>query len=250
MAFNISKFSAQLPSNRPRTIDTVTEDILQIKQRVSEDFMELGHCLCEAKEMLPHGEWLPWLNQRVQFSDRTAQKYMSLWREYEANPKLALDLGSEKAFALLALPLEEREDIAANGAVVNGKTKPAADLTKNEVRQIVQERKEPSVGQLAAEEYLKERAEEDAWYREQLRSVMPRFVRHLVYAQTRQAGIAVLKRVFSGSGGCCPGNVMYTGFGGGLEFWEPYQPHVRRSWSEVWDHLAVIALQDAGKGGD
>lgn len=245
MAFDISKFAAQMPSGRPRTIETVTQDILQIKQRVGEDFMELGHCLCEAKEMLPHGEWLPWLSQQVNFSERQAQKFMQLFREYSSNPQLAFDLGSEKAFALLALPMEEREEIAQNGATVDGKTKPASDLTKREVQQIVRERKDPYSAKEEVSAYLRERAEEDAWYREQLRKVAPKFVRKLTFAQTRQDGIAVLKHTFSGSGGCCPGNVMWAGFGGGLEFWEPYQEHIKRSWSEVWDHLAVMALQDA-----
>lgn len=247
MSFDISKFAAQMPSNRPRTIETVTQDVLQIKKRVGEDFMELGHCLCEAKEMLPHGEWLPWLSERVQFSDRTAQKYMALWREYEGNPQLASDLGSEKAFALLALPMEEREDIAANGAVIDGKTKPASNLTKKDVQQIVRERKEPYSAEREVSDYLQARAEEDAWFREKLHEAMPKFVRKLGFAQTRQDGIAVLKHTFSGSGGCCSGNVMWAGFGSGLEFWEPYQEHIKRSWTEVWDHLAVLVLQDAAK---
>lgn len=141
VGFDIAKFAATMPGNRPRTIETVTDEILDIKQRVAEDFMELGQRLCEAKELLPHGEWLPWLEQKVQFSERTAQKFMQLAREYESNPKLASDLGSEKAFALLALPKEEREQIAQQGLTVNGKTKPASDLTKKDIQQAVRERK-------------------------------------------------------------------------------------------------------------
>ena len=76
----------------------------------------------------------------MQFSERTAQKFMALAREYEGNPQLASDLGSEKAFALLALPREEREEIAQHGATVDGKTKAASDLTTREVKQIVAER--------------------------------------------------------------------------------------------------------------
>lgn len=140
MAFDISKFAAGMPSIGPRTIETVTAEILDIKSRVASDFMELGQRLCEAKELLPHGEWLPWLEGRVQFSERTAQKFMQLAREYESNPKLASDLGSEKAFALLALPREEREEISQHGATVDGKTKAASDLTTREVKQIVAER--------------------------------------------------------------------------------------------------------------
>lgn len=145
MSFDISKFAASMPANRPRTIEAVTEEILDIKQRVAEDFMELGARLNEAKALLPHGEWLPWLTERVQFSERTAQKFMQLAREYEANPKLAADLGSEKAFALLALPKEQRETVLRDGATVDGKTKPAADLTKREIRSLAPEKKQTEV---------------------------------------------------------------------------------------------------------
>ena len=246
MSFDISKFAAQMPSNRPRTIETVTQDVLQIKKRVGEDFMELGHCLCEAKEMLPHGEWLPWLTEKVQFSDRTAQKYMALWREYEVNPQLASDLGSEKAFALLALPMEEREDIAANGAVIDGKTKPASDLTKKDVQQIVRERKEPYSAEREVSDYLQARAEEDAEYRELLRMQKLDLTEYLAFSTTRQDGIAALKRQLSSRGGF-DGNVYYRGCGTGWELHRLRGDYIKRSWTELWDILAVMALQDAGR---
>ena len=140
MAFEIGNFAANLSSMRPRTIEVVTEEAREAKAQITTGFLDLGARLNEAKEMLPHGEWLPWLEREMQFSERTAQKFMALAREYEGNPQLASDLGSEKAFALLALPKEDREEIAANGATVNGKTKAPADLTTREVKQIVAER--------------------------------------------------------------------------------------------------------------
>ena len=140
MAFEIGNFAANLNSMRPRTIEVVTEEAREAKAQITTGFLDLGARLNEAKEMLPHGEWLPWLEREMQFSERTAQKFMALAREYEGNPQLASDLGSEKAFALLALPKEEREEIATNGATVNGKTKAPADLTTRDVKQIVAER--------------------------------------------------------------------------------------------------------------
>lgn len=140
MAFDISKFAAGVPSMGPRTIETVTEEAKEAVAQIATGFMDLGDRLIEAKEMLPHGEWLPWLEREMHFSERTAQKYMAIAREYKGNPQLASDLGSEKAFALLALPREEREEIAQHGATVDGKTKAASDLTTREVKQIVAER--------------------------------------------------------------------------------------------------------------
>ena len=246
MGFEIGAYASKLSSTRPRTIETVTEEILDIKQRVTEDFMELGQRLCEAKELLPHGEWLPWLEGRVQFSERTAQKFMQLAREYEANPKLASDLGSEKAFALLALPKEEREQIARDGMVVDGKTKPAADLTKREIQQAVKERKVSFNAKEEAQAYLEARAEEDAEYRDMLHRLAGQLRVPLAFAPTRQAGISALKLQLSSRGGF-DGEVYYRGNSTAWEMHRRFCEPIKRTWTEVWDMLAVMALQEVAR---
>lgn len=246
MAFDLSKFAAGVPSMGPRTIETVTAEILDIKQRWAEDFISLGRRLCEAKELLDHGEWLPWLEQRVQFSERTAQKFMQISRAYENNATLALDLGSEKAFALLALPEEAREDILQNGATVNGKTKAASDLTTREVKQIVAERKGTGFHQEAAD-YLLERANEDERYRMLLQGDGDwlRFAESISMAGNRQAGIEILKHRWRNSGGTYMRG-GYTGSPKGLRLHGEDHVYIERTWTEVWDMLAVMALQEAG----
>lgn len=246
MAFDISKFASTVPSCRPRTIEAVTEEILDIKQRVAEDFMELGQRLCEAKELLPHGEWLPWLEERVQFSERTAQKFMQLAREYESNPKLASDLGSEKAFALLALPKEEREQIAAEGATVNGKTKAPADLTTREVKQIVAERKQPGFAEQRAQEYLAERQDEDERFWDLLWDCKDSFSDALRVCEDRRDGIFMLKERFKYRSASF-GRAGFAGNPKGLKIWGDDRLYVERTWTEVWDMLAVMALQEAGR---
>lgn len=246
MAFDISKFASTVPSCRPRTIETVTEEILDIKQRVTEDFMELGQRLCEAKELLPHGEWLPWLEGQVQFSERTAQKFMQLAREYEANPKLASDLGSEKAFALLALPKEEREQIAAEGATVNGKTKAPADLTTREVKQIVAERKQPGFAEQRAQEYLAERQDEDERFWDLLWDCKDSFSDALRVCEDRRDGIFMLKERFKFRSASF-GRAGFAGNPKGLKIWGDDRLYVERTWTEVWDVLAVMALQESGR---
>ena len=247
MAFDISKFAADVPSMGPRTIETVTAEILDIKQRWAEDFISLGRRLCEAKQLLDHGEWLPWLEQRVQFSERTAQKFMQISRAYENNATLALDLGSEKAFALLALPEEAREDILQNGATVNGKTKAASDLTTREVKQIVAERKTTDFHQEATD-YLLKRANEDHRFFELLKDDGDwlRYARTTTAAGNRQAGIEILKTRWRNSGGSYVGG-GYNGTPKGLELWGEDGVKIQRTWTEVWDMLAVMALQEAGR---
>lgn len=247
MAFDISKFASTVPSCRPRTIEAVTEEILDIKQRVTEDFMELGQRLCEAKELLPHGEWLPWLEQRVQFSERTAQKFMQLAREYESNPKLASDLGSEKAFALLALPKEEREQIAREGLSVDGKTKPASDLTKKDIQQAVRERKaEPGYAKQRAQEYLAERKDEDERFWDLLWDCKDSFSDALRVCEDRRDGIFILKERFKYRSASF-GRAGFAGNPKGLKLWGDDRLYVERTWTEVWDMLAVMALQEAGR---
>ena len=56
-----------------RTIETITDEILDAQRRGGEAILTIGRCLIEAKEMLPHGEWLPWLNEKVAYSERTAR---------------------------------------------------------------------------------------------------------------------------------------------------------------------------------
>ena len=257
MGFEIGAYASKLASTRPRTIETVTEEILDIKQRVAEDFMELGQRLCEAKELLPHGEWLPWLANNVQFSERQAQKFMALARGYEANPQLAADFGSEKAFALLDLPMEEREEIAKNGVEIDGKTKSTADLTTREVKQIVAERKVvsgvdlangPSFTVDAVQAYLEARAKEDAEYRDLLQRQKLDLTKYLAFSPTRQDGIAALKRQLSSRSGF-DGEVYYRGRGTGWELHQLRGDYIKRSWTELWDILAVMALQEVGKRG-
>ena len=101
-----------------RTIETITDEILDAKRTGGEAILTIGRCLIEAKDMLPHGEWLPWLNERVEFSERTARNFMRLAREWTNRQTLA-DLGAAKALTLLALPAEEREQFVEDHNVID-----------------------------------------------------------------------------------------------------------------------------------
>lgn len=250
MAFDISKFAAGAAANRPVTIETVTEEILELKGDFAENSFRIGQRLNEAKELLGHGEWLPWLEEKVNFSERTAQKFMALAREYEGSPHLVRELGSEKAFALLALPEEERQQIVTEGAVVDGKTKAAADLTTREVKQIVAERKaEPVVVQperQSVDAYLAEREEEDWKFRELLQRFSDRFLRCLVVCGSRQDGILSLKERLKWSARHSPTGGWY-GSPKDLTLYGADKKTIKRTWTEVWDHLAVLTLQEAAR---
>ncbi len=78
-----------------RTIETITGDILEAQRRGGEAVLTIGRCLIEAKDMLPHGEWLPWLAEKVGYSEKTAQNFMRLARAF-SNPQAIADLGAKR----------------------------------------------------------------------------------------------------------------------------------------------------------
>ena len=145
--------------DKPRDIETITGDILEAKRVGGEAILTIGRCLNEAKEVLPHGEWLPWLTEKVEFSERTAQNFMRLSREWSNQQTLA-DLGASKALALLALPAEEREQFMAENHAVDGGEKTVIDMSARELDKAIRERKEALAA--AEEARANAKAAEDA----------------------------------------------------------------------------------------
>ena len=152
-------FDGKAPAEPVRDIDIITEEINFYKQQAGMAILEIGKRLAEAKMQLSHGEWLPWLEEKVEFSERSAQQYMRLWREYGKSAAVA-DLGVRKALVLLALPESEREEFAAENH--------AADMTAKELEEAVRQRK---IAELKADSAQREldkqretaaQAEEDA----------------------------------------------------------------------------------------
>ncbi len=119
------------PAEATRDIAAVTCEILHLKQELARNIVDIGLRLIEAKEMLSHGEWLPWLEAQAQFSEKTAQNYMRVAREFP-NPQLVADLGVRKALALLELPPSERESFAEENNVI--------DMTSRELEKAIKER--------------------------------------------------------------------------------------------------------------
>ena len=143
------------PPAQGRTIEVITDEILDAQRRGGQAVLDIGRGLLEAKSMLPHGEWLPWINTRIGYSEKTAQNFMRLAREF-SNPQALADLGATKALALLALPADEREQFVQEHNVV--------DMTTRQLEQAIRERDE---ARKAAED-----ARADALTAEQARAKM------------------------------------------------------------------------------
>ena len=125
--------------------------------------IEIGRRLVEAKEMLNHGQWLPWLERETEFSTSSAARYMKVFEEYgaaqlglfgpETNSPTLGNLSISNALRLLAIPEEERESFAQEHD--------AEHLSARDLEALVKERTEElRAAKEAAEEELKNTAED------------------------------------------------------------------------------------------
>jgi Protein of unknown function (DUF3102). len=145
--------TGQPPKPEPRDMDVITQEIVFYKRQAGAAIMEIGSRLNEAKAQLEHGQWLDWLREKVDISERNARNFMSIAREYSKSAEIA-DLGATKALALLALPESEREQFAAEKHVVNGEQKAVADMTGEELKKAIRERDEAQKRAQEAQEGL------------------------------------------------------------------------------------------------
>lgn len=127
------------PPAEDKPLDILTEEILFYKRQAGGAIIEIGKRLLEAKAQLGHGEWLPWLRDKVDISERSAQNFMRLAREYSKSAEIA-DLGASKALALLALPESERANFVAETHTVNGVEKTASEMTAKELKEAIEAR--------------------------------------------------------------------------------------------------------------
>lgn len=129
--------------------------------------IEIGRRLTEAKEMVNHGEWLPFLEQETEFSQPTANRFMRLYKEYGADQSSLFgaeskysslnNLSISNALRLLALPEDEREEFAAEHDLENKSTREVEDLIREKTA-LEQQLKEAKEGQaLALAEAMAER---------------------------------------------------------------------------------------------
>lgn len=92
-----------------RPLEVIETEINFYKNQTATGIIEIGKRLIEAKSQLPHGEWGKWLEEKVEFKERTAQRFMQAANEY-SNPSTLTHLSQSKIFALLGLPQDQRQD--------------------------------------------------------------------------------------------------------------------------------------------
>lgn len=93
------------------------EKVFEYSDKAMEYAAECGRLLLEAKKLVPHGEWLPWIEAHIEFGERQAQKYTRIaknWEKIEA-AKAKSEPGSyfgsiNGALRLISKPRPETND--------------------------------------------------------------------------------------------------------------------------------------------
>lgn len=130
-----------------RSIEIVTAEICTIRDNVARVVMEgvvqIGRRLEEAKQLVPQGEWLHYLETQLGYKPSTAQNYMRIAREF-GDAQIGLsgkspsdffgNLGYSQLLPLLGMPEEEREQLAEEHDL--------ASMSSRDIQALVKERDE------------------------------------------------------------------------------------------------------------
>lgn len=128
-------------------IEKTTAEILILKDQTAQNIIEIGKRLIEVKENLQHGEFISWLENKVDFSRCTASRFMKIATEF-SNVSAVQHLGSRKLFLLAGLDEEDRQQVMQENNV--------KDMTTRELEQAVKEKKEIKKQLEAEQEYSNE----------------------------------------------------------------------------------------------
>lgn len=137
-----------------RPLLVIEAEINFYKQQTATGIIEIGKRLIEAKQQLQHGEWGKWLEEKVDFSQRTANQFMRVADEF-SNSQSISNLGTRKLFLLLDVPTEERQQFIEDKHSVNGKEKSVDEMTTRELQEAIKARKEAEKRAQEAEQHYK-----------------------------------------------------------------------------------------------
>lgn len=127
-----------------RTLPVIASEIKIIEQQtaktVLENGIQIGIRLQEAKEQVGHGNFEEWCKENLNYTSRTARKFMQLATEYGdengliSNRNISSDLSISKALTLLKVPEDDREEFVEEHDVDT--------MTVKELEEAVREAKE------------------------------------------------------------------------------------------------------------
>jgi hypothetical protein len=171
VGFNYDLLETKLADKVRTAADRIRE---RIKKTV-QDIIAVGNDLLAVKEVLPHGQFLPWLKAEFGWSERSAQNFMSVAEKFKSAKIADLHIQPSAAYLLAApsVPDEAREKAEAGEEV----TLAAAKEIVAEVRRKKRPRRQKTIPAEKLAERLLTVLERyrDRWDAKEL----PRLARHL-----------------------------------------------------------------------
>ena len=141
-------------------INTIKEDTRRI---MIANAIRIGGKLVEAKATVPFGEWGKWLEEKVDYSQSTANNLMKLYQEYGTgevnlfdnwtNSQTFANLSYSQHMAMLALPFAERAEFAERNHV--------EEMSTRELEKAVREELEKTQKALEMSEQLRKEAQKE-----------------------------------------------------------------------------------------
>ena len=104
---------APVPAENVGEIQMLVLRIKASRRRHVEAVHDVGAALLRAKQLLGHGNFLPWLQAEFRWSERTANNYMSIARFFKGKTAnfADLDIGAAAALAAKSTPPEVRDEL-------------------------------------------------------------------------------------------------------------------------------------------
>lgn len=115
----------------------IENEIISLRNQTAQNLIKIGLKLIDAKNMIGHGEWGEWLNNKVGFSQRTASNLMRIAKEL-GNSQAISDLEATKIYMLMELPVEERENFVKQNNL--------KDMSTREMKKIMKQYKRNGEG--------------------------------------------------------------------------------------------------------
>ena len=149
-------------AKKERTPQEIAVEINVIKhqtmQTVAAASFQIGKRLCEAKALVPAGEWLDYLQKQLDYKPTTAENLMRIYKEFgdeqmdlltgKSPAELFGSLNQSQMVAMFALPIESRKELLEDNPNL-------PEMSARDVQRLVKEK------QAAEEERDRERKQRE-----------------------------------------------------------------------------------------
>ena len=121
---NISSSALSKVPSRPcadqslAEIKTLHGEIENAARTSLKNAVRIGKLLGGIKSTLPHGQWLPWIESNLPFTDRTAARYIQFFERRETLGKLDNVSNLSEAYLLLTEPRKPAEPTPSDAIVL------------------------------------------------------------------------------------------------------------------------------------